>query len=212
MICTSTLLHNGGTITEQPSSRGWCKGKQSLSDVLIGEPWRVVSWEGEIGEWGLRVETFESLERLFSFGSNGSSDEHLQCFTNVINSQSAENFFLEVMARTSTGGRFRRLTRKHTLPKDRFLFGPVHKTGVNKISSRLHSRNSFPTANGSQQDALRKTGIIKPSLRGATIQGIFQQGSPGASKQGCLSARYVFHERDIGKTQTEKMSIQGSPG
>jgi len=208
------LLENGGPITEQPSSRGWCKGKQSLADVLIGESWCIVSREREIGEWGLRVETFKSLERLFSFGSNGGSDEHLQGFTNVTNPQSAKNSLLEVMARTSTGRRFRRLSkpRKHTLPKDRFLIGPGHKTGVNKIGSRLHPRNSFPTANGSQQDTLRKTGIIKPSLRGATIQGIFQQGSPGASKQGCLSAGYVLHERDIGKAQTEKLSIQGSPG
>ena len=124
----------------------------------------------------------------------------------------APRTLLEVMARTGTGGRFGRLTRKHTLPKDRFLIRPAHKTGVNKIGSRLHSGNSFPTANGSQQNALRKTGIIKPSLRRAAIQGIFQQGSPGASKQGCLSARYVLHERDIGKAQTEKLTIQGSPG
>src|SRR5437660_11932485 len=72
------------TFQRQPGqSQCWCKGKQSLSDVLIGESRCVVSWEREIGEWGLRVETFESIERLFSFGSNGSSDEHLQCFTNV---------------------------------------------------------------------------------------------------------------------------------
>src|SRR5436305_2323463 len=97
----STLLENRGTITEQTSSRSWCKGKQSLSDVLIGESWCVVSWGREIGVWGLRVETFESIERLFSFGS----DEHLQCFTNVINPQSAKNSLLEVMARTGTAGR-----------------------------------------------------------------------------------------------------------
>src|SRR3954470_6801982 len=67
----------------------------------LGESWCVVSWESEIGEWGLRVETFESLERLFSFRSNGSSDKHLQCFTNVTNPR--KNSFLEVMARTNTG-------------------------------------------------------------------------------------------------------------
>src|SRR3954470_20705057 len=39
----------------------------------LGESWCVVSWESEIGEWGLRVETFESLVRLFSFRSNGAA-------------------------------------------------------------------------------------------------------------------------------------------
>ena len=93
--------------------------------MLIGESWCVVSWGREIGEWGLRVETFESIERLFSFGSNGSSDEHLQCFTNVLNPQRAKNSLLEVMARPSAGGDLDDLGAK---PNDRFLFGPVHKT------------------------------------------------------------------------------------